>query len=276
LAVPKLKSAKLKILLVIFLVLNLAVGNAQTVDTLAAKQNSPAADDPSQFITRVEFFNELQHYDKKDFDLNQTTIRAVVKIGKQFSTRLDVPFVYNTVPTATGLRNTGLGDISFRLLGYKFKEKPKSAITASIEVSLNTAQSPILGTGKYVLLPVVSFSRIIPKERMIVGVILQQANAVAGDKDRANISFTKMQVVALKAWSKRIWSYMAPEMYVDYVQGGVSMNLKGRTAYAITPRMNIWATAGAGLFGEFPGRYQWSAEIGYRYFFLRKMNFKKN
>lgn len=267
----------MKSLLVIFLVLNHAgVVSAQTVtDTLASKQNSPAADDPSQFITRVEFFNELQHYDKIDFYLNQTTIRAVVKVGKRFSTRLDVPFVYNSVPSAAGFRNSGIGDISFRLLGYKLREKPKSAITVSLEVSLNTAQSPLLGTGKDILLPVVSYSRVIPKEQMIVGVILQQANSVGGDKDRSNISFTKMQVFALKAWSKRTWSYLAPELYVDYVQGGLSMNVKGRTAYAITPRMNIWTTAGAGLFGDFPGRYQWSAEIGYRYFFLRKISFRK-
>ena len=29
-----------------------------------AKQNAVKADDPSQFITRIEVFNELQHYNK--------------------------------------------------------------------------------------------------------------------------------------------------------------------------------------------------------------------
>jgi hypothetical protein len=265
----------LKGLLLIFLILNCAAANAQTATDSVAPKQSGAADDPSQFITRVEFFNELQHYDKQDFYLNQTTLRTVLKVGKRFSTRLDVPFVYNSVPSVAGHRDMGIGDVSFRLLGYKLREKPKSAITVSVEVSLNTAQSPILGTGKLVLLPVVSYTLAIPKEKMLVGMILQQANSVAGDDERADISFTKAQVVALKMWSKKTWSFLAPELYIDYINGGLSMNVKGRTAHAITPRMHIFATAGAGLFGEFPGRYQWSAEIGYRYFFLRDLRFKK-
>jgi hypothetical protein len=263
-------------LLVIFLVLHYAAVNAQTATDSVAPKQSGAADDPSQFITRVEFFNELQYYDKQDFYLNQTTLRTVLKVGKRFSTRLDVPFVYNSVPSVAGHRDMGIGDVSFRLLGYKLKEKPKSAITVSLEVSLNTAQSPILGTGKLVLLPVVSYTMAIPKDKMLVGIILQQANSVAGDEERADISFTKAQVVALKMWSKKTWSFLAPELYIDYINGGLSMNVKGRTAYAMTPRMHVFATAGAGLFGDFAGRYQWSAEVGYRYFFLRDLSFKKD
>ena len=134
-----------------------------SADTVKQEQLKKNADDPSQFLTRIEFFNELQHYDKNgnDFYINQTTLRTILRIGKRFTTRIDLPYVHNSVKNPANHKNSGLGDISFRLLGYKFFEKPLSAFTASIEISMNTAESPILGTGKNVLIPVVSYSQFI-------------------------------------------------------------------------------------------------------------------
>ena len=101
-----------KPLLLLCLSLLTGIANAQTsADTLAEKTER-AADDPSQFFTRTEIFNDLQHYNK-DFYLNQTVLRTVVKFGKRFTTRLDIPYVYNSVSTVTDLKHSGLGDISF-------------------------------------------------------------------------------------------------------------------------------------------------------------------
>ena len=72
-----------------------------------------------------------------------------------------------------------------------------------------------------------------------------------------------------------MWTVLAPEWFVDYINGGLSMNLRTRMTYAPTPRMNIWITPSAGIFGDFIGRYQWSLDIGGRYFLLREMNFRK-
>ena len=138
--------------------------HAQTsADTSSEKQTEAAGDDPSQFITRAEFFNELQYHkhNGSEFYLDITTLRAVVKIGKRFTTRLDVPVVYNSLSTEADYRQFGLSDISFRVLGFKFLQSKKSAITASVEISLNTAQSPLLGTGKNIILPVVSYTTLL-------------------------------------------------------------------------------------------------------------------
>lgn len=244
-------------------------------DSLKKQQGLANADDPSQFFTRIEVFNELQYYDKNDFYLNQTVLRTIFKIGKRFTTRVDLPFVYNSFTSPANHKQSGLGDISFRLLGYKFMEKPKSAFTASIEISMNTAESPLLGTGKNLLIPVVSYTLIIPKKKMLFSMVLQQANSVGGDKERADISFSKVQAILLKKLSQRAWIVVAPEWFIDYVRGGLSMNFRTRIAYAPTPRINIWITPSAGIFGDFPGRYQWSADVGGRYFLFREMSFKK-
>src|SRR5215203_103669 len=245
----------------------------------SVKQAPPKvnADDPSQFFTRVEVFNELQHYDKNgsDFYLNQTVLRTIFKLGKRFTTRVDLPYLHNSFNTVKDYKQSGIGDISFRLLGYKFLEKRLSAFTASLEVSMNTAESRLLGTGKNLLIPVVSYSEFIPKKKILLSVVFQQANSVGGDDERADISFSKIQFILIKYWSPRMWSVLAPEWFLDYINGGLSMNLRTRLTYAPAPRINLWITPSAGMFGDFAGRYQWSLDIGGRYFLLRGMNLKK-
>ena len=63
---------------------------------------------------------------------------------------------------------------------------------------------------------------------------------------------------------------MQPEWYIDYVRGGVSMNIRSRMTFAPTPRMNLYVTPSVGIFGDFIARYQWSADIGARYHLFRK------
>ena len=267
-----------KLLLCFFSLCHISFLFAQnSADTVKQEQIKKNADDPANFLTRVEFFNELQHHEKNgsDFYLNQTTVRTIFKLGKRFTTRVDVPYVYNSINTPANYKQSGIGDISFRLLGYKFLEKKLSAFTASLEISMNTAQSPIIGTGKNILIPVISYSKLIPKKKILFSAVFQQANSIGGEDTRSDISFSKLQLVAIKYLSKRFWMVLAPEWYYDYINDGASMILRTRFTGAPTPRMNIWVTPSAGIFGDFVGRYQWSIDIGGRYFFLREMNFKK-
>ena len=269
----------MKKLLFLFFLFHPAFGllAQNSADTIKQEELKKNADDPSQFLTRIEFFNELQHYNRNgnDFYINQTTLRTILRIGKRFTTRVDLPYVYNTIKNPANYKQSGIGDISFRLLGYKFFEKKLSAFTASIEISMNTAQSPILGTGKNVIIPVISYSQLIPKKKILFSFVFQQANSISGDDARADISFSKLQAILIKYWSRRTWTVLAPEWFLDYVNGGVSMNLRTRVTYAPAPRINIWITPSAGIFGDFAGRYQWSLDIGGRYFLFREMNFNK-
>ena len=279
LSVSKLKPYEVKKLFFLFFLFYHSCGlfAQNSADTIRQEQLKKNADDPSQFLTRIELFNELQHYDRNGnkFYVNQTTLRTILRIGKRFTTRVDLPYVYNSINTAANHKQSGIGDISFRLLGYKFFEKPLSAFTASIEVSMNTAQSPILGTGKNVLIPVISYSQLIPKKKILFSFVLQQANSISGDDARADISFSKLQAILIRYWSRRTWTVLAPEWFLDYINGGLSMNLRTRMTYAPAPRINIWITPSAGIFGDFAGRYQWSLDIGGRFFLFREMNFNK-
>ena len=229
-----------------------------------------SADDPSQFLTRVEIFNEFQHYDKAGgFNLNQTVIRTIVKLGKRFTTRLDVPFVNNSFPYPQGFDKFGLGDISFRLLGYNIHQAKRSAVTASVEISLNTATSPAQGTGKNVIVPVLTYTTFLKDYRTLFALVFQQTNSISGDESRADLNFSKFQGILLHYWNKRAWTVVAPELFIDYINGGTSMILKGRMAFAPTPRLNLWVQVNGGLYGDFIGRYNWGGEVGSRYFVIR-------
>jgi hypothetical protein len=262
-----------KLLLMVLLIAFAGISLAQTpADTLESKIIERKADDPSDFLTRAEVFTEFQHYN--NFNLELTTFRAIAKLGKRFTTRVDIPVNYNSLSTEAGYKQYGLGDITFRLLGYKIIETPKSAVTASVEFSLNTAQSPLLGTGKNLIIPVVSYTAVLKPKRILLSLVLQQANSFSGDEKRGNISFSKLQAILITIWSRKVWTVVAPEFYLDYVHGGLSMDFAGRFAYAPVPRINLWAQAGAGLFGDFVGRYIWSTQIGGRYFFMKNSIFK--
>ena len=244
-------------------------------DTTNAKQSEGAAgDDPSQFFTRIELFNEVQHF-PNDIYLDQATLRINVKIGKRFTTRLDVPLVYNSLSSPADYNHFGLGDISIRMLGYQFLQSKKSALTASIEVGFNTAQSPILGTGKNMIIPMLTFSHMLKNNKTIFAFVFQQAHSFGGYSDRATLSYSKLQAIFIHIWTKRLWTVVAPECYIDYIYGGLSMNFEVRCAYAPARRINVWAQTGVGLFGDFIARYQWGAEVGCRYYFLRNTFFKK-
>lgn len=257
---------------ILFQLLSLAVIGQTASDTLApiTVPRVVSADDPSQFLTRVEVFNEFQHYDKLGgFNLNQTVLRTIIKIGKRFTTRLDVPFVNNSFAYPQGYAKFGIGDISFRLLGYSIHQAKRSAVTASLEISLNTATSPAQGTGKNMLIPVITYSSFLKNNKTIFAIVFQQTNSISGDEARKDFSFSKIQGIGLHYWNKRLWSVVAPELYIDYINGGTSMILKGRMAFAPKPRLTVWAQVNAGLYGDFISRYNWGTEIGCRYFMLR-------
>jgi hypothetical protein len=83
-----------KLLFLFFLSCQSCVLLAQnSADTVKQEQIKKNADDPANFLTRVEFFNELQHYERNgnDFYVNQTTLRTILRIGKRFTTRIDLP-----------------------------------------------------------------------------------------------------------------------------------------------------------------------------------------
>ena len=256
--------------MVSFLFFQAASFSQEAADSVKKRETNLKADDPANFITRIEVFNELQRYDNTDVYLNQTIFRSIIKVGKKFSTRIDIPFVYNSLKTPKNDKQFGLGDISFRLLGFKIIEKPLTAFTISLEVSLNTAESKLLGAGKNILIPSASYTRVFLKQKFLLAGIFQQANSVSGNEDRKDISFSKFQVIALKYISRKFWLVGATDWYFDYKTDHLSLNFRSRFTYAPRQRLNFWTSPSVGVFGDFFGRYTWGTDLGVRYFLFKE------
>jgi hypothetical protein len=244
------------------------VAHGQEDKTVSESHSGIKQDDPSQFITRAEVFNELMKLQSGEF-LNFTTFRSVIALGKKFSTRFEIPYMYNS-SSVTGYDNSGIGDISVRLLGYKIIQSPNVALAASIEFSFNTAQSPALGTGKNLIIPLISYSRLFTQKKTIVGFVFEQFYSLRGDESRQDIQWTKLQALYLKGWSKKVWTLVAPEFYYDHNDVGASMNLEASVYYKLSGRMTVWGKGGVGLFGDHTARYNYTTEVGLRYLMIRK------
>ena len=244
-------------------IIGLQLNYAQPDSTKTAAHSGIVHDDPSQVLTRFELFNEFQHLQNGE-DRNVTTFRSVVSFAKRFTTRVDIPLVYYTGQVAD-YDQFGLGDISVRLLGYKLIDVKSSALLASVEFSFNTAQSPLLGTGKNMIIPVISYSKLFLKQQTILALSLQQYSSLWGDDTRPDISFSKLQFYYIKGWSKKVWTLVLPETYLDYKTGKLSMDVEVNLYYRLGPKLFIWGKGGVGLFGNHPAVYEYTTEIGLRY-----------
>jgi hypothetical protein len=245
-----------------------SVGQAKPDTTAIQDHGGASQDDPSNVLTRVEIFNEYQQT-TSDRPVNITTFRGIMALGKRFTTRIDIPYV--ALPTASSPEATaGLSDISVRLLGYRLLKTRRSAMLASVELSMPTAQSPLLGSGRYVLTPVVAYSTLFPKTKSIVALTYQEFFSFGGDESRQNIRWTRFQLYHIQPWSGRFWTMLLPEYYYDHADGGSSMNVELFGFYRISNAFSCWLKGGAGLFGEHLARYTWTSEVGLRYLILRK------
>jgi hypothetical protein len=252
----------------LILLSQLSFGQARSDSTKFSEEGGVSQDDPSNVLTRVELFNEYQQT-TSGRPINITTVRGIMAIGKRFTTRIDIPYV--SLPTVSSPEATsGLSDISIRLLGYRLLKTRRSAMLASVELSMPTAQSPLLGSGRYVLTPVIAYSAVFPKTKSIMALTYQEYFSFGGDESRMNIRWTRFQLYYIQPWSRRFWTMLLPEYYYDHANGGSSMNVEMFGFYRISNRFSCWLKGGVGLFGEHPARYTWTSEVGLRYLIYRK------
>jgi len=62
--------------------------------------------------------------------------------------------------------------------------------------------------------------------------LFPEAISFSGDDNRETVKFLKTATNTALHLDTKVWTVVAPELYIDYVHGGASMNLEGRIAYA--------------------------------------------
>src|SRR5262249_9794884 len=145
-----------------------------------------------------------------------------------------------------------------------------------LEILFPTARQPANGTGKYQLGPAVGFpiSLINPRIGFFPDVRevkllpqIQQFFSVAGDPDRKNINYTKLQFTMSILWPKGHWLDITPQLLYDWEQSGKSAGvLEIESGWIWTAHWRTWVKVGAGLWGTgVPGSYGSLFRIGVAY-----------
>jgi hypothetical protein len=238
------------------------------------KQESPAGDaaafkrltDPTDFRSRTELRNEYQSL-QSGGSRNVTGGRFDYALSNSFLLRIDVPYVM-VDPDAPGISSeSGLGDISVRAQ-WRALRKPEYALVVAAEVALDTAQEPLLGTGRYVFQPLAFASVDVPKYQSVVFPYVQQFWSFGGTSDR-DINTTLLRAGVLKRWPRRTYTYVEPSLYVDWVRDGrTGFTLEVELGRFFTKSLGLYLRPGVGLWGDnVPPVYNWNFEVGMRYLF---------
>ena len=149
-----------------------------------------------------------------------------------------------------------LGDSKAR---FRFAPVPvgRFAISYFLEATFPTADPEELGAGKYQASPGVSATtRIAPPEGMKALHVwrftsqLQQVNSVAGNEERPDINYTKLDLSLRDTWGVHWWKG-AVNTRVDWEQGGKT-GAVGELEYGrrVDPSWSLWVMVGHLLWGE--------------------------
>jgi len=152
--------------------------------------------------------------------------------------------------------NPRLGDSKAR---FRFAPFSADGIPMSffIEATFPTADPGELGSGKYQLSAGLTASTPIPMpEAMRASHLLrftaqlQQVNSVAGDEERPDINYTKLDLSLRDTWGAN-WAKVAVNTRADWEQNGKT-GAVGELEYGrrLDPNWSVWLLAGGLLWGE--------------------------
>lgn len=126
-----------------------------------------------------------------------------------------------------------------------------------LEATFPTANPADLGTGKYQLSAGVTASTLIPvpeamnaSHELRFTAQLQQQNSVAGDEQRPDINYTKLDLSLRDTWGTH-WVRVAVNTRADWEQNGKT-GAVGELEYGwrISPAWSVWLLGGGLLWGE--------------------------
>jgi hypothetical protein len=221
--------------------------------------------DPTDFHTRFDLRNEYQSLDGGG-RRNVLVPRFEYALSTAFLLRADVPYVW-VDPNRPGTgQESGLGDISVRAQA-RLLRTPAYAVVAAAELTLDTAQDPSLGTGRYIFQPLAYVAIGLPKYKSTVFPYVQQFWAFGGTTD-VEINTTLLRSGVLSIFPKKTYTYVEPSLYIDWERDArTGGTLEVEVGRFVSKGLGLYLRPGVGLWGDIPPVYDWNFEVGLHYFF---------
>lgn len=189
--------------------------------------------------------------------------------------RLEVPFPDEKTDFEGDPLNPHLGDMKVRV-GFRPVRMLDIPVSSFIEVTFPTADPESLGSGKYQLtpgihttVPIPLSEPLAPSHAMTFSPLVKQAVSVAGDEDRKNINYTKLELPLRDTWQKKYWLKMTPKLVVDWEQDAKTGAVgELELGWIVNHHWNTWLMIGTRLWGEgVPSTYDKRVELGVAFLF---------
>lgn len=189
--------------------------------------------------------------------------------------RLELPFPDKKTDFEGDPFNPRLGDIKIRA-GFHPVRMLDIPVSTFLEVTFPTADPQDLGSGKYQLTPGIFTIVPIPLNESLsqlhkttVSPLVKQVVSVAGDEDRKDINYTKLELSLRDTWRNRLWLKLTPKPVVDWEQDGKTGAVgELEIGWIIDRRWSTWLMFGTRLWGEgVPSTYDKRVELGLAFLF---------
>ena len=276
-----------RILAIAVLLLCVHIGFAQEQE---APKKDNTGTNPTNFTYDARFYTEMSDLHSPDGSGWLTTFEfrlpfgrdlanvlgkdesKLIDLGQMFGLRTRIK--YNSLnidkpDTSTLFNNehiSGIADMDFRLLAVAYSNK-RFILAPGIEATLNTATNDALGSGKYILTPMIfggfpgalgPGSLFVPGYQLLIG--------FGGDDDRTNVlnSVIDVYLVWLLA-EKKHWLIIDPQIVINHRTSKAYsvIDFEWGTMIKPIPGGSVWIRPAAGVGGDRP--LNWAIETGFKF-----------
>lgn len=222
---------------------------------------------PTDFRSRVEIRNEYQDLEGDGYR-NSVVPRLDYAVSSSVALRLEPPYVTYD-PGAGGERVSGQGDLLIRGV-WRAIQRDGFALIVATDVIFDTADDDRLGFGKTVIAPHLFAAIDLTKYDSVFFPNVQHYFSVAGDENRADVSFTTLRPNLLTRWPNKVYTFLEPQFTIDWehdAKTGLTVELE--VGKILSRNIAAWARPGIGVINrnELPQVYNWNLEVGMRYIF---------
>lgn len=221
--------------------------------------------DPTDFKHRFDVRSEYIDYGTASMML--VVPRVEYAFSNSLAIRAELPVVHYDPGSGSG-SSEGVGNLLTRL-AWRAARNEGYALVVGSEISLDTASSANLATGKHVLAPFAFWSIDIPSAKSVFFPYVQHGVSVGGDDSREHVHYTNFRTSLLTRWPARTYSFVEVNYWFDHERSNrYSSFAKAEVGRFISPKTGFYVRPGTGLSGtDARLGIKWSMEIGMRHFF---------
>lgn len=221
-------------------------GDAPAADTSQEGGTEVRGVNPADNLTKLEILPRFTVIsDATGATLDNLTLKYDRAIQGIWGVQGELPVAYFSSPGGT---DAGLGDLSLRGR-YQFKIGFVPVVTG-VELVVPTASATTLGTGKWLVDPVVAV--VVPfSAQTFLALVGKGYFSLAGSSSRADVSQGQLRAIVAHTTAAAWWYLADLQLWVDFEQGNrVDFAPEVEVGRMVAPLVGVWLRAGGHVAGD--------------------------